>query len=273
MKSCPNIDTAIHAVQTSAQLNTNQQLSELQLSQALSTFSQSFEDPDKCYKHHLLLRNRRASGMGAKKSTNQFWLSPKLAKWSSSPGSSLTILKGSFISRSAMVGFGVDVIQTLTASAVPTVWALPSVEKSRSSSISTITDLMKLLTYQALRLSGGVKTEKQMAIRYSQLHTARASWEWLDLFEQVVANLGRQVYLVVDLAAVCAPLEGEDGFSFIRELNRMLSNASKQGTIKVVLLVYEADWFKHLPNEVSNNIVLVKVTGGNDPRTKRCAVR
>ncbi|RYP70582.1 hypothetical protein DL771_005401 [Monosporascus sp. 5C6A] len=112
-----------HSIQTSAQLNTNQQLSELQLSQVLSTFLLRFEDPDKCYKHHLFLRNRRASGMGVNTSTNPFWLSPKLARWSSSHESSLAIIKGAFTSRLAMLDFGVDVIQTLTASAVLTVWA------------------------------------------------------------------------------------------------------------------------------------------------------
>ncbi|KAF4442271.1 hypothetical protein FACUT_2088 [Fusarium acutatum] len=68
-----------HSIQTSAQLDTNQKLSSLQLSQALATFSQSLEDPKSLYKHHLFLSNRRASGRGATVTTNEFWLSPKLA--------------------------------------------------------------------------------------------------------------------------------------------------------------------------------------------------
>ncbi|RYP68986.1 hypothetical protein DL770_008336 [Monosporascus sp. CRB-9-2] len=262
---------AFHSIQTSAQLNTNQQLSELQLSQVLSTFSLTFEDPGKCYKRHLFFRNRRASGMGANTSTSPFWLSLKLARWSSSHESSLAIIKGAFTSRLSMLDFGVDVIQTLTASAVLTVWALTSVEKSRSDSISTTTDLMKYLTYQALRLRGAVKTEKQMASRYSQLHTARTPEEWLELFKQVVANLGGQVYLVVDLATVRSSLEGTDRFNFIQELSRMLSDVSKHGMetkVKVVLLVYEADWFRFLPNDRSSYIIPVKAIRSKRPQGK-----
>ncbi|RYP19937.1 hypothetical protein DL765_003085 [Monosporascus sp. GIB2] len=243
----------------------------LQLSQALSTFSLTFEDPGKCYEHHLFFRNRRASGMGASTSTNTFWLSPNLARWSSSHEPSLAIIKGAFPSRLAMLDFGVDVIQTLTASVVPTVWALTSVEKSGSNSISTTTDLMKYLTYQALRLSGAVRTEKQMASRYSQLHTARTPTEWLELFKQVIANLGGEVYIIADLAAVRSPLEGADGFNFIQELSRMLGDVSKHGmetVVKVLLLVYEADWFRLLPNGVSRNITPVKAMRSKRPQCK-----
>ncbi|KAK7425708.1 hypothetical protein QQZ08_007807 [Neonectria magnoliae] len=129
------------------------------LSQVVSTFALTFEGPEKCYKTHLLLHNRRASGMGVNTSTNKFWLSPKLSKWSLSHNSALVVIKGSFKSRLAMHDFSIDVIRTLTTSAVPTIWALISVEKSRASSILTTMDLIKSLTYQALRMRRATKTE------------------------------------------------------------------------------------------------------------------
>ncbi|RYP70583.1 hypothetical protein DL771_005402 [Monosporascus sp. 5C6A] len=134
-----------------------------------------------------------------------------------------------------------------------------------------MTDLMKYLTYQALRLRGAVKTEKQMASRYSQFHTAGTPKEWLELFKQVIADLSGQVYLVVDLATVHSSLEGADGFNLIQELSGMLSDVSKHGMetkVKVLLLVYEADWFRLLPNDGSGCIIPVKAMRLKRPQGK-----
>ncbi|RTE80427.1 hypothetical protein BHE90_005043 [Fusarium euwallaceae] len=232
-----------HSIQTSAQLDTNQKLSELQLSQALSSFSQHFEDPDKCFKHHLFLRNRRVSGRGPATPTNEFWRSPRLAKLSSSNDSSLAIIKGTFNLRSAIQDFGVNVIEALSTCTVPALWALTSSQKSRSSPTLTTTDLMKYLTYQALRFPGAVQTEKQMSWRYSQLQTSRTLREWLTLFKQIIGGFRGQIYMIVDLAMVGSVLESTDGLNFIQEISQVLSEVSQQekGTkVKMLLLAYEA---------------------------------
>ncbi|KAI1759878.1 hypothetical protein GGR53DRAFT_512112 [Hypoxylon sp. FL1150] len=260
-----------HTIQSSAQLNTNQQLSDLQRSQALSTLSLTFEDPDTCYKQHLFFRRRRASGMGTITSTNKFWLSSKLARCSASHESTLVVVKGAFMSRSAMQDFGVDVIEALASCAIPAVWALTSLEKSRSTSISTATDVVKYLTYQALRLRGVTETEKQMSLRYSQFHTARTQREWLQLFKQVITTLEGEVYLVVDLATMRPSLEGVDGFNFVQELNRMLTEISGDNMatkVRVILIAYEADWFGLLPEEVSRSIVSVRAARSPRPQTR-----
>ncbi|KAL7768675.1 hypothetical protein ACKLNR_000059 [Fusarium oxysporum f. sp. zingiberi] len=130
-----------HSIQTSAQLDTNQKLSSLQLSQALATFSQSLEDPKSLYKHHLFLRNRRASGRGAAVSTNEFWLSPKLARWSSCPHSSLTIIRGSFTTRWAIQDFAIDIIQAVTMMSIPALWVLGSANKTSPNAMLSPADL------------------------------------------------------------------------------------------------------------------------------------
>jgi hypothetical protein len=138
-----------------------------------------------------------------------------------------------------MQDFCVDVIQCLNASAVPAVWALMNFNKSKSGSMSSTTDLMKYITFQALRLMGALKTE----------------------FRQVVEHLGGQIYIVVDLATVRASLEDVQGFNFILELSKMLEDASEQGMatkIKVMLVVYEAEWSIILPSEISGSIIPVK---------------
>ncbi|KAI1412296.1 hypothetical protein F5Y13DRAFT_45773 [Hypoxylon sp. FL1857] len=251
-----------HSIQTSAQLNTNQQLSELQLSQVLATFNLTFEDPNKCYEHHALFRRRRAAGMGVNVSTNEFWLSPSLTKFSSSSESTMVIIKGSFTSRVTMQDFGVDVIQALARARIPTIWALADGGKSRSNSLRSATDIMKYLAYQVLRLRGTIATEKQMALRYSQFHTSQTAREWLGLFKQVVVNLNRQLYIIVDLATVQPSVDTTDGANFVQELSRMLSELSNTtGTkVKAVMLVYEASWFKFISGGVSRYSITVKTT-------------
>ncbi|WAO88765.1 Hypothetical protein NCS54_00612700 [Fusarium falciforme] len=252
---------ALHSITTSGQLNTNQQLSELQLSQALNSFSQQFEDPDRCFKQNLFFRNRRASGRGNPISTNEFWLSPKLAKWSSGSSSSLAIIKGTFTLRSAIQDFGVNVIEALSTCTVSTLWALASSRKSRSSPTLTTTDLVKYLTYQALKLPGVVQTEKQMSWRYLQLQTARTLREWLTLFKHIIEGLGGQVYMIVDLSMAGSLLESVEGLNFIQEMSQVLSDVSEKekGTkIKMVFLAYEAEWFRLIPRALSDRVITVR---------------
>ncbi|KAF5599432.1 hypothetical protein FPANT_3409 [Fusarium pseudoanthophilum] len=191
-----------HSIQTSAQLDTNQKLSSLQLSQALATFSQSLEDPKSLYKHHLFLRNRRASGRGAAISTNEFWLSPKLARWSSCPHSSLAIIRGSFTTRWAIQDFAIDIIQAATMMSIPAIWVLGSANKTSSNAMLSPVDLVRYLTYQALQIEGTVTTEKQMSLRHSQLEEAKTSQDWLELFKLIMQDLGGQIYVIVDLATI-----------------------------------------------------------------------
>ncbi|EJT78710.1 hypothetical protein GGTG_03808 [Gaeumannomyces tritici R3-111a-1] len=280
---------AIRSLQTSAQLDTNQQLSGPQLEQILTALSPAFADPEQAYKHHLLLRKRRASGMGTRTSTNPFWLSPTLAQWSSSRGSSLAVIKGAFSSRPAILDFGTSVIQSLSASATPTLWVLPGAGKPASGSgMLTPTDLMKYLTYQALRLSSRARaaapTEAHMALRHSHFCAAATAEEWFGVFERVISSIpGERVCLVVDMAAVCnelAPGTTPGAFNFIQELHsRMVRSqddgASRRGKtrVKVVLLVYEASGSGQLPKGVSDFVVPVKVTRSKAPRASRGRLR
>ncbi|KAF5233899.1 hypothetical protein FANTH_12406 [Fusarium anthophilum] len=210
-----------HSIQTSSQLDTNQKLSSLQLSQALSTFSQSLEDPKSLYKHHLFLRNRRASGRGAAVSTNEFWLSPKLAKWSSCPHSSLTIIRGSFTTRWAIQDFAIDIIQAVTMMSIPAIWVLGSATKTSPNAMLSPADLVRYLTYQALQIEGTVTTEKQMSLRHSQLEEAKTSQDWLALFKLIMEDLGGQVYIIIDLATVSSGAKGSGQVNLITQLSQM----------------------------------------------------
>ncbi|RKK22269.1 hypothetical protein BFJ66_g1351 [Fusarium oxysporum f. sp. cepae] len=270
-----------HSIQTSAQLDTNQKLSSLQLSQALATFSQSLEDPKSLYKHHLFLRNRRASGRGAAISTNEFWLSPKLARWSSCPHSSLTIIRGSFTTRWAIQDFAIDIIQAVTMMSIPALWVLGSANKTSPNAMLSPADLVRYLTYQALQVEGTVTTEKQMSLRHSQLEEAKTSQDWLTFFKLIIQDLGGQIYIIVDLATVSSGPKGSGQVSLIYQLNQMLKELSNKGShkrsrtkVKIILLVYDYNWMSLIPREIYDHLVPVKISGtkGLQGRRMRTAV-
>lgn len=256
-------EAAFHSTQTSAQLNTDEKLSDLQLSQGLSTFPKTFEDPDACYQHHLFFRKRRATGIGTSVSTNDFWLSPTLKRCASSKESAMVILKGTLNTRYTMQDFGVDIIQSSSAYGATTFWALPGagIPKPGSAVATewTTSNLIRCLTYQALRTSGVVGTENQMRIRYSQFQTARTPKEWLEVFKHVVFTLRGPIYLIVDLAMIRPTAEEAEGFNFIQELSQVLSQFAAGVNVKVVLLLYEMDWFRLLPRELSSYVVNVRM--------------
>jgi hypothetical protein len=276
-----NAHQAFHSIQTSAQLDTNQKLSALQLSQALATFSRSLEDPKSLYKHHLFLRNRRASGRGSTISTNEFWLSPKLAKWSSCPHSSLTIVRGSFTTRWAIQDFAIDIIQAVTMMNIPALWVLGSANKASPNAMLSPADLVRYLTYQALQIEGTVTTEKQMSLRHSQLEEAKTSQDWLGLFKLIMQDLGGQIYIIIDLATVSSGLKGSGQVNLIYQLNEMLEELSNKGShkgsqtkVKIILLVYEYNWMSLIPREIHDRLVPVKISGtkGLQGRRMRTAV-
>ncbi|KAI1198722.1 hypothetical protein F5X97DRAFT_342416 [Nemania serpens] len=236
---------AFRALSTSAQLNTNQQLSDIQLSQALSTFSLTFENPENCYRHYAIMRRRRVAGLGNQRSTNEFWLSPRLRRLSNSQCCDLVIIKGTFAVRQVLQDFGVDVISSLMASSTPVIWGFPTSEKNRRTSMLTATELIQSLTYQVLRFRGSVGTEKQLGLRYKQFHTSTTTQEWLELLKQVIISLEtRSLYLVVDLA------------SYLTLLNEV-----SKPIVKTVLLAYQAHHYNTLPANSTDSIITVRIQG------------
>ncbi|KAK0629142.1 hypothetical protein B0T17DRAFT_633566 [Bombardia bombarda] len=236
------------AVQSSSLLDTNQRVSDIQLSSILTHLSSvPLDDPFKSYQYHLFFRKRRAAGLGPNTATNRFWLSPHLQTWSSSPTSALAVVKGGFASRQVVQDFCVDVIHELREANVPVLWALKggggssggssSSSSSSSSSNSNKTqqkgqqrkdeqhqrgafstvDLLKYLTLQAFQLNKTLGTEKVMAWRCAQFQRATTPREWFDLFQTAIAGFGtRQLYIVVDIEAVDVALRAnDDGFNIM----------------------------------------------------------
>lgn len=245
-----------------AHVDTNDRLSDLQASQALSAFSSSFQDPNKCYQRQLLLRKRRAVGIATGAQTNEFWMSADLKHFATSHDPGMVIVRGPFNLRSAIKDFGVDAIRALIRSDIPTVWALEGADKEQANWRNA--DLLKYLTWQVL---GKCDLTEKMSKRYTQFQTAQTPKEWMAFFKEVVRHIGGQLYLVVDLAAIQAPLISADGFNIIRELSAMITEKGEEVAtmLKIIIISYDTDWSRISPSEINGSIIPVKKAVSRKP--------
>lgn len=115
-----------------------------------------------------------------------FWLKPKMQVWGLAQTSSLILVQGSFQNRATIQDFCVDVIEVLRNATIPVVWALnPQVEASADA--FTMTELLKNLTYQVLKINSTARKESALASCFANVRDGQGDQQWFDLF---CASLG-----------------------------------------------------------------------------------
>jgi hypothetical protein len=224
-------------------LDTNQRVSDLQISQILTYLSDvPLDDPLKSLQYHQFFRNRRAQGTNSSTVTNPFWLSSRFQSLFSTDDSALAVMKGNFACRQVLQDFCVDVIEHLRSSNIPTLWALKkAAAPGNEHSPFSIMDLLKYLVFQALRLNESLKTEKTMALHTSQFHRAATAAELFQLLLAALNGLGRQVYLVIDLETVEESLQSLDGFNIVSAFLQAFHATHPSATrLKVIIVRYRA---------------------------------
>ncbi|PGH01802.1 hypothetical protein AJ80_08969 [Polytolypa hystricis UAMH7299] len=256
---------AYQSVHSSALVDTNQRLSDLQISQILTFVSTvPLADPIKSFQYCLSMRNRHQPNSQRGRS-NAIWLSPKLRAWSHSRDSDLIIVKGTFQSRFVLRNFCVDVIRQLRASNVPVLWAMRTThEKDHSSPgpVSSI-DLLKYMVLQALRLSPTTEqqqqTEKSMALNCTRFQSATTEQEWLQLLESVLIGINRPVYLILDMqlldSDLCLPSYFHWPAAWLN-LFQALAGRGLQTKVKVLLYGYGSASHLQTSDERIGHIVL-----------------
>ncbi|KAF6841275.1 hypothetical protein CMUS01_03644 [Colletotrichum musicola] len=260
--------TAFQAIHSSALLNTNARLSDLQLSAVLSIGSQiPLGNPTTCYEHALFYRNRRASGAGAKISTNEFWLSPKLKTWPSSECSGLINIRGSFLSRDVLQDFCVDIIRQLRDASMPVLWALKGAQASGNTSLCSTHEILKYLTLQAIRLNESLHTERDMSLKCSQFQSASTAREWLELFKAAIRGVqASQLYLVLDLETIDSTLQLSEDFNLISELQKAIQALDLR--LKVLVVMYSPTSSKCISEDMSDLVIPVRVVGRRKPNPR-----
>lgn len=247
--------SAYQTINAAALLNTNQRLSDLQLSNILTFSSQTvFPDPLLSLRHNRFLRNRRNLKPGSPR--KGFWMDPKLEKWEITPTSSLVIVKGSYKLRFQVKDFCVNIIECLQIAKVPIIWALPTMKKIDDSTLFSTLDLLKHLVWQVLKINTALQNESSMAAICARSQTASDEDHWFSILASVITGLDR-LYVVIDVETLSGISAGSRSLpeAFL-DLFSMLADRGSNTKMRIVLVSYISPFFSEMENPVVRDLIL-----------------
>ena len=237
------LSLAYQSVNSSAHLDTNMRLSDLQMSSIMTMTTGSKIDAIKSLQHCTFMRNKSQSKLVTALGT--FWMTPKFQSWNSTGNSSLIMIKGLYASRFDVRDFCVDAITLLRDSKVPVLWALKSIKHDAEEAPSVV-DLLKDLVSQALRLNDALHSERSMALTCTKFQRAQTEIQWLELLGSVLAGLPL-VYIIIDVEVVSPRLQSLDtAFSWptaFLDFFQKLPNHGCKSVVKVVLVSHGSSMF------------------------------
>jgi hypothetical protein len=247
-------EAAFQTIQTSANLDTNQRLTDLQLNQIMSFLSEtSASDPLKTLQFRMYMSTRMKYRTGS--TTQKFWTDPKFHTWESSLTPALILVKGDYRGRFEVQNFAVEIINTLRRQKVPTLWALKPASASGECFTSTI-DLIKGLVCQAMQLSMCVHTQSSLTVSCAQFRAAETVQEWLDLLARTIAGFSL-LYIIIDLEALGNAYA--QSVPWLVELSSMFRRHSAGQWIlrlKVLLLTHGAGGVNHAELSQFHDVVV-----------------
>ena len=246
--------TAAQALASSAVLDTNQQLSDIQFSQIVAYLSgNSFPAPLDAHRRKLMMQ-RRLSLRDRKRIIEPLKSSAKLQGWASSTQSAMIHLRSSFRQRQTINSFIISIVEKVRETNLPCIEALGGICSNLQEQYKTSVDLLKFLILQALSINDGSKNEKSLALTYRQFHNAVTEDDWLKLFQRVILSTERPVYVFMDVGSFGFATEGSKGFSFLTAFLVCIQNLQElgfKGKLKVLLL----SWGPHtLPQLTENSL-------------------
>ncbi|KAI4626330.1 uncharacterized protein J4E87_004832 [Alternaria ethzedia] len=226
------------SIQTSANLDTNHRLTDLQLNQIMDFLSGANAlDPLKALQYRAFM-SARTRGRRLKEETgSQFWSNPKFAAWESASSPAMIMVKGEYSTRFQVQGFAVDVIHDLRNRTVPILWALKSVSAHGASAASTV-DIIKGLICQAIQLNISQQTERSLALSCAQFRAADSVEQWFDLLARTIASFP-QLYIIVDLEAVGSSyLQSTSWLSQLAAMFQRHASGKWISRLKILLISY-----------------------------------
>ncbi|KAK3986597.1 hypothetical protein QBC44DRAFT_401975 [Cladorrhinum sp. PSN332] len=251
------------ALHSSALVDTNHKLSDLQFSQIMAFISEGqLGDPLVAYRFNRSLQ-ARLSVVSASQITNQFWKSQKMHDWDTDTESKMAVIKGNLNARFAIKRFTVDIIGQLQAKNIPVLWALPWPDSGSGGKRASPIDLFKHLILQALQLDCHSATESGMSLECARFQRATTEHQWAQLLGSALSRAPPQVYMVVDLSILDPNLEPSETFSWLEAFQSLLTALRQQCPalkVKILLLSYGRDHLKNSKPTSSDIIIPVRAT-------------
>lgn len=263
---------ASQALHSSALINTNKQLSDLQFSQIMAFISQGqIGDPLVSYRFNRFLQARLSATQSSTQIVNRFWQSPKLHDWDTGPQSRVAVIKGNFNARFAIKRFTVDIIAQLQAKRIPVLWALPWPDSGSAGRRVSPIDLFKHLILQAFQLDSlNAATEGGMALECARFQRATTEYQWAQLLGSALASRAPTpstsqvvIYVIVDLSILDPSLEPAtaegSGFSWLDAFRNLLAALASQNPnlrVKILLLSYGRDHLRGSRPDPGTDVVI-----------------
>jgi hypothetical protein len=224
-------------------------------------------DPLESYNQAVIVRNLRQRNQRINVSS-AFWQSPALKKFAECPKSSLMLVKGTFQERGALRDAAVRVTEELKNLNITTIWAVRAQISDGATNTLNPLDVFKSLVAQALTTGGSAHSQKSTALSCTQLRTAATAKEWLEILGAALAEVCREIYIVLELdmliSSLSAPSSTDEIIALFNNLLEELTNRGKKSIVKV-LIVTSRPW-KPLPQ--ATNVLVETMLTGRFPRAK-----
>ena len=211
------------------QVNIRHQLSDIQLTQALSFISSLCTiDPKSAYEHALLLRRVRKISSAAK--CAPFWNSQQLQSWDQSPSHSSIVLRATFRDRLNIRDFCINVIEQLLRSEVAVLWVLQQKNVDYN-----IFEVLKSLISQALsRHSSHTDISVSSHIRtFNAVHSLN---DYATLLANIFAHF-KLIYIVIDTGAISSE-SVEECRRIFATFPQLLSERGLDTVLKVMFVTH-----------------------------------
>ncbi|KAK0644219.1 hypothetical protein B0T16DRAFT_355986 [Cercophora newfieldiana] len=271
--------TTYQQINSSAMLNTNMALTDLQFSNILNALTNlPLEDPDKCLQRAMFLTARSARSHKPT-ACEPFWLHPRFQAWATSPTSDLIMVKGSYTARAAIKDCLVNAIEQIRLSKATALWALKTQSAAGDETFISVVELIKYLTAQALQF-GPPPTERSLSLSCARFQSARGEKEWISLLAGSLADL-KHVFIVVDIELLASQVHvasphPSSAFKLpelVGELFAQLSRTSPGTTVKVMLASYGSPVFGDLRDAERKDLIVAGRGRPQRPVANRAAAR
>jgi hypothetical protein len=152
---------------------------------------------------------------------------------------------------------------------------MPSTDPS-SSYISPV-DLFKYLIRQALPLRQNTNTEKSMSLSCARFHGNLTEADWFQHLESALADIGRQVYIIIDLELLNRDFGSPVGFPWLSAFLGFFAQMSESRTshyVKVLLFSYGSELpFTLSSSEYSDFVIHTGVVSTRQRRARRIGTK
>lgn len=184
---------------------------EVQFSQILSFIATSpLPGPELSRQFYTSRRNRRRRKNGSSGEIAALGNAVQLHEWALDRSSSMIAVRGSFSTRHTVRDFAADVIDSISVTNNPVVWALNS---GNNTTIDyTPIDVLKQIVSQALQQNHTLLNERSAALNAARFQSAVTENEWFSLVGSALEGL-QTIYIVIDLEVIAHAISTDTSWS------------------------------------------------------------